>query len=108
MSSFSNISSRQTLIELAESLKRESSNQAGVNQSLFDSVDEVLNTVFGKQAANIIKNHLLGRKLWSRDNFDPRQFSENLQKFLGAGASFIELEIIRNVSSNSPLGKHNE
>ena len=71
-----------------------------LDQSLLESIGEMLESVLGKQAANLIKNHLnIDSSSREKANFDLQIFSANLEKLLGAGAKFIELEIIRNFST---------
>ena len=102
-------SRKKGIIEFVESLKKSSLNQAQIYPSLIESIDESLCTIFGKTAANILSNHLCVRKMSREDEkFDLRQFSKNLEKLLGAGATVIEYEIIRNLSSKLSVKKDDE
>ena len=109
MSSILVESRKKGIIGFVESLKKSGSNQAEIYQSLLESIDESLCTIFGKTAANILSNHLCLRKMSQEDEkFDLRQFSKNLEELLGAGATVIEYEIIRNLSSKLSVKKDDE
>lgn len=93
----SNKGKKQYFTNFFASIKRQRKvKQEELNQLLLESIDEVLVTLFGKQPAKILKSYLnLVFSFKNDEPFDPQRFSETLEKLLGAGASFIEVEIIR-------------
>lgn len=96
----SSIGKHASLLDFVESMRRQHKEaQVVLDQLLIESISKVLETTFGKEAANIIKRNInIASTSREKGSFDPQIFSENLEKLLGAGAKLIELEIIRNFS----------
>ena len=78
---------------------REQLNDIDLTRFLLESIDEVFQTCFGREAASLLKRFLNVTSCKIVESVVFGQFSADLRKILGAGAEVIEHELIRSFIS---------
>ena len=89
---------RRPLPEFIRVLTKEAVlDQGKLKKLLFESVDEVLDSVFEKEGADCIRRCIEMGPTEADAVLDSQWFSERLEELLGTGAHAIEIRIIKNL-----------
>jgi len=90
----------QSFSEFIQNLRtRKQLKDIDLTRFLLESINEVFETCFGREAASLLKRFLNVTSCKIVESVVFGQFSADLRKILGAGAEVIEKELIRSFIS---------